>query len=238
MTDDLIRYDSMLKAEIAQRLSDSGFKFQREPKLDQIPADIGRYRPDFLIEADDNSKYLIEVKSKTSLRNIERYIEISKEVTKYKGWHFYIIDEGLSGDRIKEILKPFEKKLEILHNRIVELEKFTASVSKNKIFLSSLYLLYFANIESQLSLIADKAGYPTPYLPTRTTLDYLYSEGELTHSLYEEIINSFKLRNQIVHPGYSDSGEPNIQMVKNIQDKLQTMLEEKPNSKAEDDVLL
>jgi len=91
MTSKTERDYRVLESKIAEKYKTQGFEVVLQPKKEDLPFDLGTYRPDLIAKKTPNECYIIEVKGSTSLTSIDRYREIAEIVAQHAGWSFLLV---------------------------------------------------------------------------------------------------------------------------------------------------
>ncbi|MBZ9753189.1 hypothetical protein K7W42_20340 [Deinococcus sp. HMF7604] len=233
MTNRQAEYSSILERQAFERLASLGMEVILHPKPRQLPPSPVKYQPDLLAIAPDGTNYIIEVKSSAFPIDIERYFEYSRSLPKNDIYKFILITEreiirGLSDllisleDKISFTLKNIELAKRKIPQLILD-ENTDESIKK------AIYIMRFANIESLLSLIAEKSSLPIGELNSRTVVNYLYSEGEIEYDLYNMLLEALDQRNKIVHSKFSYSESFDMTLLDKLQDELIEILKSLDN---------
>lgn len=213
---DRIKYASMIEPIVKNRFESMGFHVTMEPEKSGIPFDIGNYRPDILASK-NGLNVLVEVKSSRSELSLDRYFDIAEQVSSHKNWKFIIVDENTPEEKLKNLLRPYDEKHELVSKRIEKsiksIETLILVDSTDESIISALFLMSCSNLESALELLSEKNNYPITYLSPSKSINHLYSIGEINHELYEKIGHILRERNSIAHGMYNSAKLESINSV-------------------------
>jgi hypothetical protein len=177
---------------VAQGLERDGYTVLIEPSQESVPIDVGGYQPD-IIATRGEDHILVEVKTRSNPRNLERYKEIAERVRGYPNWRFmlttvtpeYASDQPAITDRTTpEELLALLKRLDLL----IETENYEFA------------LPYLWNaLMVGLRIEAERKHVPVDATSDLRVINYMYSLGELSHEDYEVFKSYYDLRNTAVH---------------------------------------
>lgn len=197
-----------LEARIAQDYEAKGFEVIREPKDQDLPFDLGSYRPDLLVQTPEGMGYIVEVKTNAEQVSVERFREIAATVAKHKGWRFLLVTgDDVSGSNIpaNDLLSwvQIEARLET-GRRLITLQEFEGA-----------FVALWGVLEALLRNQAQLAGIPIERLPASSLINHLYSQGELSMIQFDKVKELFAIRNRLVH-GYQtvDLAQPSQDLYK------------------------
>ena len=186
-------FDSELEQRVAERYRQLGFEVIVGPKAEDLPFDLGPYRPDLVVRKSKHEGYIVEIKG-THLRiPVERYQEIAEIVSQHTGWRFLLIT---GEDAIKGI-QELEGDLptwETLLRRKQEADQLVLAGQSEGAFL-----VLWALLEASMRIRAEQASLPVGRLPTLPLIKHLYSQGELSMSQFDSTIKLLDIRNRLVH---------------------------------------
>lgn len=177
---------------IAKELEDSGYTVFIDPDTSIMPFDLEGYQPDIFATKNEEN-LIVEVKSKSAPRTIERYKKIAETVSKQKNWRFMLstVDDkyqsepcAIKPDFDIEALPKFFQKLE----RLFEVESYDLALP----YLWSIYI-------SGMRMIGHRRGIPIDATTDKSVLNYMYSLGEMSNEDFEKSLHFLELRNQLVH---------------------------------------
>ncbi|MEG4962714.1 MULTISPECIES: hypothetical protein [unclassified Microcoleus] len=91
MTAKLIHDKSVSK--IAEKYRQAGYTVLVDPEPEDIPFDLGTYRPNLIAKRNEAEGYIIEFKGSGRQISIDRLKEIAEIVSEHTGWRFLLITE-------------------------------------------------------------------------------------------------------------------------------------------------
>ncbi len=86
-------YESELERKIAAGYEGQGYTVVAQPRPEDLPFDLGFYRPDLLVSKADKEHYIVEVKHSSRSIPVERYREVAEIVAGQPGWRFLLVTE-------------------------------------------------------------------------------------------------------------------------------------------------
>jgi hypothetical protein len=188
-------------SKIAQKYRQDGYAVVREPKPDEMPFDLGIYRPDLLVKKSDKEGYIIEFKKSVNRIPVDHYREIAETVSQHNGWRFLLItdeDAVQANQNKKEDLLSWAQIV-----RRKEQGERLLTLGEVEGAFSSLW----GALEALLRNQAERLSIPIERFPTLSLIKHLYSQGELSIEQYDTAMALFSVRNQFVH-GYQTPGLP------------------------------
>ncbi len=199
---------------IAKELEDNGYTVFIEPDTSMIPFDLQNYRPDILA-TNTEENLIVEVKSRSTPRTIERYKHIAETISKQKKWRFMLttVDDQYQSEHTA-IKSDFdiEAITKILHklDRLFETESYDLALP----YLWSVYI-------SGMRTVGYKHGVPIDATTDKSVLNYMYSLGEISNDEFEQSLLFLNLRNQLIHTfDISITKEQSIEMREYVKKKL------------------
>ncbi|GAA0524066.1 hypothetical protein [Deinococcus depolymerans] len=222
------RYGSILEKRVASKLANIGMRVTMEPNPDCLPESNIKYRPDILAKSPDGINYIIEVKSSVFMQGMERYFEYSRSLPSDRMWKFVIMTEREVDQDIESFFIPYGQKLsttiKMIHDSRAKLDLLAEGSRLDEQLASAIFLVKFSNLESSLSLLAEKFMLPIGALESKIIADYLYSEGEIDYSLYEQLIYTISNRNKISHNRFSSVELIEFETLDNAQNRVLELL--------------
>lgn len=217
MTSKTERDYRVLESKIAEKYKTQGFEVVLQPKKEDLPFDLGTYRPDLIAKKTPNECYIIEVKGSTSLTSIDRYREIAEIVAQHAGWSFLLV----TGDDIYLSEKEKDNNglltLEQMHQRQAQAQRLLSLGEFEGAFLS-----LWGVLEAALRRQAIKVSIPIERFPTLSLVNHLYSQGELSIEQLDKVKALQAIRNRFVH-GYQT---PNLnEPTKQLQELVKELVE-------------
>ncbi|GAK49332.1 hypothetical protein U14_00554 [Candidatus Moduliflexus flocculans] len=200
-------HDSILK-NTAEQYKKNGYEVFIAPQVNELPFDLGRYRPDLLVKKSKNEGYIIEVKDVSREAPIDHYREIAETVAQHAGWRFLLVTgEDSAIGNLLSWEQIFRKKEHV--------ERLIASGEKEAAFLP-LWTIFEALMRKQ----AERASIPIERFPTSSLIKHLYSQGELSIAQFDQAIALLNVRNRIVHGFEIIEVEESFKQLKQLVDEL------------------
>lgn len=182
-----------LLLRVAKKYRRDKYEVVTEPQPDELPFDLGIYRPDLLVKKPDGTGYIIEIKSSASHVSVERYREIAEMISKYQGWRFLLVtgDDNFLDDEedIEQLLS-----LREINERKVKSDHLVSIGELEAAFLS-----LWSIAEAIMRRQAKKALIPIERFPPISLIKHLFSQGELSMEQYDRAMALVEVRNRLVH---------------------------------------
>lgn len=176
--------------ELANELREKGYIVNLQPQRELLPFILENYQPD-IVATKGAEGLIIEIKSSAKRVSIDKFHNISNEISKHEGWRFILVtleDEG--GDLFSYSIESLPSRDEI-DERKENVEQLI------KIGILDAALLYlWSTLESCLRILALNTKLPVERLSFNILSDHLYSNGELSIDQYEYLKQIIVLRNQ------------------------------------------
>lgn len=190
MTAKLIHDTSVSK--IAEKYRQEGYRVFVEPEPEDIPFDLGTYRPHLIAKRNEAEGYIIEVKGSGRQTPIERLREIAERVSQHTGWRLLLITEedALLKDNALVNLLSWEQ----IFSRRAQSERLI-SLGEDE----GAFLLLWVIIEAVLRRRAEEVSIPIESSPTVSLIKHMYSQGELSIQEYDRAMLLKSLRNRFIH---------------------------------------
>jgi hypothetical protein len=190
MTAKLIHDTSVSK--IAEKYRQEGYRVFVEPEPEDIPFDLGTYRPHLIAKRNEAEGYIIEVKGSGRQTPIERLREIAERVSQHTGWRLLLITEedALLKDNAQVNLLSWEQ----IFSRRSQSERLI-SLGEDE----GAFLLLWVIIEAVLRRRAEEVSIPIERSPTVSLIKHMYSQGELSIQEYDRAMLLKSLRNRFIH---------------------------------------
>lgn len=193
-TDSVKNREDSIRSIVAEKYRQQGFEVFVEPGIEVLPFDLGRYSPDLLVKKSENEGYIIEIKGSAGQTSIEQYREVSEIISQHAGWRFLLItgeDSLLNGNNIKaEELLSWEQ----IFRRKEQADRLISFGENEGAFLS-LWLILEAMMRKQ----AEELSIPIERFPTKSLINHLYSQGELSIEQFDKAKSLMNVRNRLVH---------------------------------------
>lgn len=191
MTAKLIHDTSVSK--IAEKYREEGYRVFVEPEPEDIPFDLGTYRPHLIAKRNEAEGYIIEFKGSGRQTPIERLREIAEIVSQHTGWRLLLITEedALLKDNAKEV-------------NLLSWEQIFSRRSQSKRLISlgeneGAFLSLWGIIEALLRRRAEEVSIPIERFPTVSLIKHMYSQGELSIQEYDRAMLLLSVRNRFIH---------------------------------------
>lgn len=217
-----------LETRVADKYRRQGFEVWLEPQSQELPFDLGGYRPDLIAQKPPQENYIIEIKSHTGQASIDRLHEIAETVAQHQGWRFLFVtgddisagDEKEDGSALLTWEQILQRKAQAEH--LVSLDEIEGA-----------FLTLWAVFEALLRRQAQHALLPIERFPTLSLIKQLYSEGEIAIEQFDTALALQEIRNRFAH-GYQTLD------IRESMKQLQEMVEElikvwKPNGQLAED---
>lgn len=207
-----------LTTRVAQKYEKEGYKVFIEPNKQNLPFNLGSYRPDLVAMKSQNDGYIIEIKSKINRVSVDQFRELAETIAKYNGWRFLLvtgddISLGESEQNNGKILLSWEQIFAKIDNG----EKLLALGESEGAFLA-----FWGVFEAMMRKQAEQALIPIGRFPTSSLINHLYSQGELSVEQFDKTTALHAVRNQLVH-GYQspDLDKKNSELQKLVSELLE-----------------
>lgn len=179
--------------ELTQELEAKGYVVKVEPSLDELPFSMHGYRPD-LVAQKGQEGIIIEIKGSLKRLPINRFQDISKQVSDHKGWRFALVT----------LDDPLESSLDSFDVNVPDLEYVKERFKKiddviRMQMLSAAILEGWSLIEACLRICADRANIPVTFLEASRLINHLYSEAEISMGQTDQLKELMKYRNKVAH---------------------------------------
>jgi Holliday junction resolvase len=185
-------YDEKVDSLVAT-YTQQGFIVVKEPSLDDLPFDLGGYRPD-LVATKGDAGLIIEVKAYASRVSVDRFQVLAQEISKHPGWRFLLVtledvDTTTAPTSIDELptWAQISKKLQQAQSLIAE-----GALEPALLYLWSIF-------EAALRKRAITQNIPVERLPVSSLLKQMYSQGEVSVNDIDFFREFMGRRNRIAH---------------------------------------
>ncbi|PZU99241.1 MAG: hypothetical protein DCE90_01600 [Pseudanabaena sp.] len=180
--------------KLAEEYRNQGYTVTLHPNSEDLPNFLKNYRPDMIVQRGDEA-VVVEVKSHTSLTFLpSQYLSsIAKAIEQHQGWRLDLV--MTSSDEST----PYPSKSEgSLQKQEIELRLQIAKQIANY-NLESAILYSWSLVEATLRLIAEKEELSLKKFDPLYLVKYLTSEGIISRSDYQFLLNALSSRNTIAH---------------------------------------
>lgn len=180
-------------SKIAEKYRQAGYTLLVDPEPEDIPFDLGTYRPNLIVKKNEAEGYIIEFNASGRQKSIDRLKEIAEIVSENTGWRFLLMTEedALLKDNSNEVnLLSWQQ----IFTRKTQGERLI-SLGENE----GAFLLLWVIIEALLRRRAEEAIIPIERFPTVSLIKHMYSQGELSIEEYDRAMLLKSLRNRFIH---------------------------------------
>ncbi|MEP6517055.1 hypothetical protein [Microcoleus vaginatus] len=191
MTAKLIHDKSVSK--IAEKYRQAGYTVLVDPEPEDIPFDLGTYRPNLIVNKNEAEGYIIEFNGSGRQTSIDRLKEIAEIVSEHTGWRFLLINEedALLKDNSNEgNLLSWQQ----IFTRKTQGERLISLGENEGAFLS-----LWGILEALLRRRAEEVTIPIERFPTVSLIKHMYSQGELSIEEYDRAMLLLSVRNRFIH---------------------------------------
>lgn len=182
-----------LVSKIAEKYRQEGYTVFFEPKSEDIPFDLGTYRPDLMVKRNETDGYIIEFKVTARQTPVERFREIADKVSRHTGWRFLLItgEDALLKDNAKE-------------EKLLSWEQIIRIKSQGERLISlgeteGAFLSLWVIIEALLRRRAEQVNIPIERFPPLSLIKQMYSQGEISIEEYDRTLLLLNVRNRFIH---------------------------------------
>ncbi len=191
MTAKLIHDKSVSK--IAEKYRQAGYTVLVDPEPEDIPFDLGTYRPNLIVKKNEAEGYIIEFNGSGRQTSIDRLKEIAEIVSENTGWRFLLITEE------DALLKDYSNEVNLLSWQQIFTRKTQGerliSLGENE----GAFLSLWGTLEALLRRRAEEAIIPIERFPTVSLIKHMYSQGELSIEEYDRAMLLLRVRNRFIH---------------------------------------
>jgi hypothetical protein len=180
-------------SKIAEKYRQEGYTVLVDPEPEQIPFDLGTYRPNLIVKKNEAEGYIIEFNGSGRQTSIDRLKEIAEIVSENTGWRFLLMTEedALLKDNSHEVnLLSWQQIL----TRKTQGERLISSGENEGAFLS-----LWGTLEALLRRRAEEVSIPIERFPPVSLIKHLYSQGELSIEEYDRAMLLLSVRNRLIH---------------------------------------
>lgn len=191
MTAKLIHNTSVSK--LAEKYRQEGYRVFVDPAPEDIPFDLGTYRPKLIVKRNEAEGYIIEVNASGRQTSIEKLQEVAEIVSHHAGWRFLLVNEeaALLTDNSQEVHLLCREQI----IRIKKQSERLISLGENE----AAFLLLWIVIEALLRGRAEEVNIPLERVGTVSLIKHMYSQGELSMEEYDRAMLLLGVRNRLIH---------------------------------------
>lgn len=179
--------------EVALEFERKGYTVFIEPSSGSIPFDLQNYRPD-LIALKDNGGVVIEIKSSLKRLPVQKFHDISQQVSSHQGWKFALVTLDDPASKVMSIAETDLPNPKVLKERLKEIDVLVGME-----MLPNALISLWIQIESWLRIKSRLADMPLDLLQPQRLINHLYSEGELSINQVDYLKSLMQIRNQVMH---------------------------------------
>ena len=185
-------HDQVLR-NLVERYAADGYRVVKEPGPDDVPFDLGGYRPDLVAEKDAKG-LIIEVKTKLPGVSFEQLRSIASEVRRHPGWRFLLVTSEDVEDG--QLPGPTDEKQPVSDVEQALADAATASHTSATLAFMRLWVAFERMMRFQarhITLPVDRISAP------KIILGQLYSLGELSPTQFDKASSLLLIRNRVFH---------------------------------------
>ena len=180
-------------SKIAEKYRQAGYTVLVDPEPEDIPFNLGTYRPNLIVKKNEAEGYIIEFNASGRQTSIDRLKEIAEIVSENTGWRFLLITEE------DALLKDNSNEVNLLSWQQIFRRKSQSecliSLGENE----GAFLLLWVIIEALLRRRAEEVSIPIEKFPTLSLIKHMYSQGELSIQEYDRAMLLLSVRNRFIH---------------------------------------
>ncbi|MDZ8188298.1 MAG: hypothetical protein RMX96_26015 [Nostoc sp. ChiSLP02] len=179
--------------KLAEEYRQKGYEVFVRPNSEDLPEFLNNYRPDMIVRRGEEN-VVIEVKSRSSLSSpSNQYLRnLAQAVEKHPGWRFELVmtnpEDVMYSLKAERSLQEheIESQLEVARQLTIQHPE-------------SAILYCWSLVEATLRLIAQKEELSLERFDPRYLVKQLATEGVISKSEYQLLMNALLLRNSIAH---------------------------------------
>jgi hypothetical protein len=170
-----------------------GFTVVKEPSTDDLPFDLGGYRPD-LVATKGDIGLILEVKANQSHISVDRFQVLAQEISKHPGWRFLLV----TLEDVDASTAPMSSgELPTWAQVSKKLQQAQSLIAEGALEPALLYL--WSIFEAALRKRAIAQNIPVERLPVSSLLKHMYSQGEVSVNDIDFFREFMGRRNRIAH---------------------------------------
>ncbi|MBE9119406.1 hypothetical protein IQ269_00935 [Tychonema sp. LEGE 07199] len=180
--------------QLAEEYRERGYEVSFHPNLEDLPDFLKTYRPDMIVRLGEES-VVIAVKSRSSLNSSStQYLRnLAQAVAENPGWRFELVMTN------PEDAVYFPKAEGSLQEDEIESGLQVARQLVAQQHLESALLYSWSLVEATLRIVAKNEELSLPRLEPLYLVKKLATEGLISQSEYQLLMNMLSLRNAIAH---------------------------------------
>ncbi len=196
-----------LLEQVAQEYAQQGYRVFREPGVSELPVFLRGFRPDLLVETQDE-KIIVEIKTRGTPDARNQLRHIAEEVNKHSGWRLRVVwaQPSMEKEEPEKVLPSLQEILE----KLSSVEDLYSTGQQVASFLL-LWSLLEAAIKRRLMDIDVERDIP---LSASALVKDLVAYGFIDQEGYNTALELALLRNKAAH------GQPTISIDRDVFDSL------------------
>ncbi|MEH2274293.1 MAG: hypothetical protein V7K40_05660 [Nostoc sp.] len=179
--------------KLAEEYREKGYEVFFHPNIEDLPDFLKTYRPDMIVRRGEEN-VVIEVKSRSSLNSSSnQYLgNLAQAVERHPGWRFELVMTNP-----EDTTYPLKAEGSLQEHEIESHLQVARQLTTRH---SELALLYsWSLVEATLRLLAQKEELSLERFDPRYLINQLATEGVISKSEYQLLMNLLPLRNSIAH---------------------------------------
>lgn len=177
---------------LAEEYRDKGYEISVHPNPEDLPDFLKNFRPDMIVRR-GNEAAVIEVKSRSSLNSSTQYLRtLAQLVEQHPGWRFELVmtnpEDAVYSQRAEGSLQEPE-----IESRLQIARQLATQHPESAILYS------WSLVEATLRLVAENEGLSLQRFDSLYLVKQLATEGVISKSEYQLLMNALSLRNSIAH---------------------------------------
>ncbi len=196
--------------ELAEGYRRDGYIVVVEPKKEELPFNLGGYRPDLLaVKGDDG--IIVEVKDRAERTSFDHLRSVAEEVRAHDGWRFLLVTAQDIPDDELPLVEEERVSWDDLACEIDRARRFAETGEK-----TAAYLAFWIAFERLLRFQARRIALPVDRLSPAIVLRQLYSQGELAVEQLDAALLCQRTRNRVVHGFSSPDLEAHLDLLADL----------------------
>ena len=179
--------------KLAEEYREKGYEVFFHPNPEDLPDFLNHYRPDMIVRRGEEN-VVIEVKSRSSLNSSSnQYLgNLAQAVERHPGWRFELVmtnpEDTTYSPKAETSLQEHE-----IESQLQVARQLTTQHPESAILYS------WSLLEATLRLIAQKEELSLERFDSHYLVKQLATEGVISKSEYQLLMNALPLRNSIAH---------------------------------------
>lgn len=179
--------------QLAEEYRNKGYEISFHPNPEDLPDFLRNYRPDMIVRRGGEA-VIIEVKSRRSLNSSSRqYLQnLAQSVEQHPGWRFELVmtnpEDAVYSPKAESSLQQPE-----IETRLQVARQLATQHPESAILYS------WSLVEATLRLVVEHEGMSLQRLDPLYLVKQLVTEGVISRSEYQLLMDALSLRNAIAH---------------------------------------